>query len=670
MKFKDTGEKSNDPFVIKSGNIKKGAIQSSYRLGWTEDSFIMNQGGGETVGRTFDFSKLKQLAYVLIIFFALIITRSAWLQIIKGDYYYKMAEGNRIRIERIEAKRGIVYDRNFKPLVRNQANFLLYFIPADLPKEANNLDIIIKRVSEILGQVKIKGDDSDKDKNEPKNKEEVEVYIRNLLAKIMPGSAKSFEPLFIEDNIDYEKAMLLHLESAGWKGVVLSSKVRREYLLSAQSLSHVIGYTGKISEKELKKVGDEYIAIDYIGKIGIENFWENELKGINGKKQIEVDAMGKEKKIISKSEPQDGNNLVLSLDVDLQNKIEEVANKTLVKHNLSKASVIAMDPSNGEILAMVNLPGYDNNSFAKGISQEEYAKLINDPNKPLFNKAVSGEFPSGSTIKPIMSAAALEEGIINESTAFLSSGGIRIGQWYFPDWKAGGHGMTNVKKAIAESVNTFFYIIGGGLDDFQGLGVDRIIKYGKMFGMGQQTGIDLPGEAKGFLPTKDWKESVKGEKWYIGDTYHLSIGQGDLITTHLQVAQFTSYFANGGKIYQPHLVKEILSGDEVEVKKIEPNLVKENIVKNSNMEIVREGMRQTVLAGSARSLQSVPVAVAGKTGTAQWSSKKDPHAWFTGFAPYDNPKIVITILIEEGKEGSSVAVPVAQEVLTWYFSER
>ena len=459
MKFKENGRNSSDPFVIKSGNIKKGGIQSSYRLGWTEDSFIMNQSGRETVGRTFDFSKLRKLALILFVFFLIIIMRSAWLQIVKGEYYYKMAEGNRIRIERIEAKRGIVYDRNLKPLVRNQANFLLYFIPADLPKDTNNLDIIIKRVSEILGEIRIKGDDLDKIKNGPKSKEEVEQYIKNLLSKIKPGSAKSFEPLFIDDNIEYEKALLLHLEATGWKGVVLSNKVRREYLLSAQSLSHVIGYTGKISEKELDKVGDEYIAIDYIGKIGIENFWENELKGINGKKQIEVDAMGKEKKIISKSESQDGNNLVLTLDVELQNKIEEVTQKTLDKHNLSKASVIAMDPENGEILAMVNLPGYDNNLFAKGISREEYSKLINDPNRPLFNKAVSGEFPSGSTIKPIMSAAALEEGIINESTAFLSSGGIRINQWFFPDWKAGGHGMTNVKKAIAESVNTFFTLV-------------------------------------------------------------------------------------------------------------------------------------------------------------------------------------------------------------------
>ena len=294
--------------------------------------------------------------------------------------------------------------------------------------------------------------------------------------------------------------------------------------------------------------------------------------------------------------------------------------------------------------------------------------MLNDPDRPLYNRSMGGEFPSGSTIKPVISAAALQEGIITESTTFLSNGGLRIDKWFFPDWKAGGHGMTNVRKAIAESVNTFFYIIGGGYEGTTGLGVDRLAKYFKLFGLGSQTGIDLPGEVDGFVPSKEWKETTKKENWYIGDTYHLAIGQGDLNVTPLQVANYTAYFANGGKLLVPHLVKEIRpSGSQVGTP-VPVKIIRSGIVNPAYVQIVREGMRQTVVAGSARSLQQVPVPMAGKTGTAQWSTKKDPHAWFTGFAPYDDPTIVITILVEEGKEGSTIAVPIAREVLQWYFA--
>ena len=403
--------------------------------------------------------------------------------------------------------------------------------------------------------------------------------------------------------------------------------------------------------------------------MGVEYFWEADLKGINGKKQIEVDALGKEKKIINQEKGEDGHNLVLSIDIELQKKLEEVMADSLSELKTKKGSAIVMDPNNGEILALVSLPAYDNNVFARGITADEYGELINNPDKPLFNRTVSGEYPSGSTIKPVIAAAALEEGIINENTTFLSVGGISIGQWFFPDWKAGGHGRTSVRKAIAESVNTFFYYIGGGHQDFRGLGVDRIVEYGKLFGLGAQTGIDLAGESGGFLPSKKWKEETKGERWYIGDTYHLAIGQGDILVTPLQVAMFTGVFANSGKLYRPHLVKEVLSGDDRLIRKIETEPVRDNFINDYNLQVVREGMRQTVTRGSARSLSDLPVAAAGKTGTAQWSSKRENHAWFTGFAPYDNPEIVITVLIEEGGEGSSVAVPIAKEVMEWYFGE-
>jgi len=645
-------KKKNDPFIIQEGKFRSGQLKDfSYRKSWVEDSFLFSSKHKEIVGRTFDFSRLKLISFIIILFLFVIIAKVVWLQVVKGEYYYSVAEGNRIRIERIEAKRGVIYDRNYSPLVRNVANFLLYFIPIDLPKNESEKNKIIDRTSEILGDLT-----SDE--------------IKQKLAKIKNGSLESYQPLFIADNIEYEKAMLLYLESEYMPGVVLSNKTRREYNLYSLSLSHILGYTGKISGQELEEFGNEYLPIDYIGKTGIEYFWENELKGSSGKKQIEVDALGKEKKIISTEPGQDGHNLVLSLDIELQKELEEVIIAYLSRLKLDKAAAVIMDPNNGEVLAMVSFPSYNNNIFARGISEEEYNEIINHPDKPLFNRCISGEYPSGSIIKPVIAASALEEGIISEWTSFNSVGGIRIGEWFFPDWKAGGHGQTNVRKAIAQSVNTFFYYIGGGYEDFKGLGVDKIVNYAKLFGLGSQAGIDLAGEVSGFLPTKEWKEKTKGERWYIGDTYHLAIGQGDILVTPLQVANFTSVFANQGSLYRPHLIRQILSGNDKVIGNIESNPIRNNFIDSYNIEIVRQGMRQAVTSGSAAALNSLNVAVAGKTGTAQWSSKEKPHAWFTGFAPYEDPEIVITVLVEEGGEGSEVAVPIAREVLDWYFGAR
>lgn len=639
--------KKSHPFTIKEGDIRLGKISRGSADDWLEQT----SGTKETIGKNFDINKVFKINLALILFIGIIIGRAAWLQVVKGSYYYELAEGNRIRIERLEAKRGVIYDRSGRSLVRNSANFLLYFVPADLPKDNLARQAVIQRVSENLADLK------------PED-------ILNLLSKIEPGSLESYQPLFIADNIDYDKAMTLYLESDNMPGVVITNKTRREYNLYSLSLSHILGYTGKINDKELAKFGSEYLPIDYIGKSGMENFWENEIKGSNGKKQIEVDALGKEKKIINQEAGQDGHNLVLSIDVELQKKLEESIIDSLQKAHLNKACAIALDPNNGEILAMVSFPSYNNNDFAHGMTQAEYEKIANHPDRPLFNRCISGEYPSGSVIKPVIAAAALEENIINENTSFLSNGGIRIGQWFFPDWKAGGHGTTNVRKALAESVNTFFYYIGGGYQDFTGLGLERMVKYEKLFGLDTQAGIDMPGEASGFLPTEEWKQKTKGESWYVGDTYHLAIGQGDTLVTPLQVADYTAVFANGGSLYRPHIIRQVLDSQDRLIGEIDNQPIKSNVVSSKNINIVREGMRQTVTAGSARSLQSVPVEVAGKTGTAQWSTTKPTHAWFTGFAPYDKPQIVITILIEQGGEGSSVAVPIANEVLTWYFNQK
>jgi penicillin-binding protein 2 len=487
-----------DPFSIKSGRYKDGQLDAVYRSGWSEDVYISDASEKDVVGKSFNFSQIYWVLTLAFIFMMLLLGKIAWLQVVKGDEYYAKAETNRTYIKRVEPKRGIIYDQKLRPLVRNQANFMLYVVPADLPREKEDLDFII---NEIVNTV------------EGLDKEE----ILQKIEAVDLTTLESYQPIFIKDDIDYNKAMSLYLQAIDWPGVIMETKTRREYLNISEdhllkneiiglSLSHILGYTGKINGTELENAGSEYNPLDYIGKMGVEYFWENELRGLNGKKQVEVDALGKEKKIVAQVDAEDGHNLVLSLDAEVQLKLEEIMKRRLDKMTASRASAVVLDPNNGEVVAMVSLPSYNNNSFARGISVDEYSTLLNHPDTPLLNRAISGTFPSGSTVKTVMSAAALQEGIITENTTFLSTGGIRIGEWYFPDWLAGGHGRVDVRRAIAESVNTFYYYIGGGFEDFKGLGVDKIVEYERMFGLGTQTGIDLAGEASGFLPTREWKE--------------------------------------------------------------------------------------------------------------------------------------------------------------------
>ncbi|MCF7860174.1 penicillin-binding protein 2 [Patescibacteria group bacterium] len=677
--FVDADVHSVDPFVIKEGGFKFGQLKDdAYYTDWTEHSFLSGNQNKEIVGRTFNLRKLLPIK-ILIAFFILILAgRTAWLQVVRGAHYSGLAEGNRLRIENIEPRRGIIYDSNNVPLVSNTANFVLFLRPIDLPQDELDRDELLRYLSRVIDDLpEISNDRSDAALNLVIDGPSFPL-MKAALGKVKLRSLEAYQPLFIKDNIDYDKAMRLILERDMLPGVIVETKIRREYAYSASqaneslsdlsSLAHVLGYTGKITDEALKRLGPQYSLIDYVGKTGLEYSWEKELKGLNGSKSIEVDALGRRKKVVSEKAPVAGYNLRLSLNIDLQRQAEIITKAWLVKTKTNRASVIIMNPNNGQIITLISLPAYDNNLFARGISQEDYDKFLNNENNPLFNRAISGEIPSGSTIKPVVAAAALQEGVITENTSFLSNGGVRIGQWFFPDWKAGGHGMTNVRKALAESVNTFFYYIGGGYQDFIGLGLDKLVKYMHLFGLGEETGIDLPGESAGFVPTKAWKEEAKNETWYIGDTYHISIGQGDVLTTPLQVANFTAAVANGGILYKPTLVSEVLDEKNQLVRKTEASIIRQNFIDAYNLQVVREGMRQAVTSGSARSLSMLPVSSAGKTGTAQWSSKKANHAWFTGFAPYENPEIVITILVEEGDEGSTVAVPIAREIMEWYFA--
>ncbi|HRY63251.1 MAG TPA: penicillin-binding protein 2, partial [Patescibacteria group bacterium] len=568
--------------------------------------------------------------------------RLCWLQFFKGSDYAAIAEGNRLRTNILKAGRGIIYDRFNVPLVANIPHYSLFFVPGDLPKENSAKEKLAADISRLI----------------TKDQSAVWELFSN-------APADSFQAVLISDELTSDQAIALSVYEADLPGIRLSIDPRREYI-SGSGLSHILGYLGEVNDQELTALKSQgYEPGDYVGKNGLELYYENLLKGENGAEEVEVDAHGKAKKIIGRREPIPGQDLVLTLDLDLQKKLAESLSAAIIKsHGSGSAIAVALNPQNGEVLALVSLPDFDNNFFSAGINREAYNKYLADPLNPLFNRSISGTYPPGSTFKPVVAAAALEEGIISEATTFLSTGGLRIDKWFFPDWKAGGHGRVNVIGALANSVNTFFYYIGGGYGEFEGLGVDLIKKYAAAFNLGTPTGIDLPGEAAGFLPDEAWKLAVKKEPWYIGDTYHLAIGQGDILVTPLQVALYTAAIANGGTLYRPHLLKEVKTSQPIA---LEEYFIKKDFIAQKNMELIRRGLRATVVSGSARSLSDLPVAVAGKTGTAQVSGDLPTHAWFTGFAPYEQPEIAITILIENGGEGSTFAVPVFHDVLAWYF---
>ncbi|MDD5341497.1 MAG: penicillin-binding protein 2 [Patescibacteria group bacterium] len=613
-------------------------------LSTSESEPVLNTRKVGFLGKFLSNKKLNILLALIFVAMSILLFRAAYLQIYHGAYYGNLAENNRSREKPILAYRGVIYDSQGQPLIKNNPIFEALILPKDLSLNPAKRADQINAIAQILG---LKSEDITG---------EIDKHPKNF---------KYMVPVL--DDIDYQQALSLEIKSKSIVGLYIETRVERQYLYPYE-FSHLIGYEGKLSDSEFSEKNSEgYLLNDYIGKTGLELSYESILRGTYGKDAVEVDAAGQEKKVISHQEAVNGENLTLTIDERVQKKAREVLSQHLRALGKKRGSLIMLNPNSGEVLALVSLPDYDPNLFANGISVDDYQKLEGDENQPLFDRSIKGEYPSGSTIKPVVAAAALQEGVITDKTTVMSTGGITVeDRWFFPDWSAAGHGLTNVYRAIAWSVNTFFYEIGGGYKDFKGLGIDNLEKYFKIFGLGEKTGIDLSGESSGLVPDPNWKKQTKNEDWYIGDTYHVSIGQGDLLATPIQIANYTAVFANGGILYQPHLVKEITpnGGQKAEIK---PVILRENLVDEKNLEIVKKAMRQTVTDGSAPLLDSLSVSAAGKTGTAQWSTVKQPMAWFTGFAPYENPEVTITVLVEEGGEGSSACVPITYDMLNWYF---
>ncbi|MFC1687291.1 penicillin-binding protein 2 [Patescibacteria group bacterium] len=643
-----------DPFTLETE--RKRNIRQKYIERFSKDREVGSDAPwifpeSESVHVNTDESRVRWIVYFVLILFSVLVVKTWILQINMGDQYRVWAEENRIRIQDIIAPRGIISDRYGNELVTNIPNFVLTIVPADLPVETSEKNSIFERLSKLAN---IPTED---------------------ITEIIDASPKySYQHVPITDHIPHEQAVLIEIEIKELPGVHLGVTATREYI-NDTSYAHLIGYTGKLTQEEfniLSFENSDYNLNEVIGKSGIEFSYEDELRGINGKKEIEVDALGKEQKVIAESSPYPGNNLILTIDGELQQFTTKTLEKSLKQNSQATGgAVVILDPRNGEVLSIASAPSFSSNSFVQGLSEEQYTALLEDPKNPLFFRAIAGEYPSGSVIKPLIAAAALQEGVVTPQSTYVSTGGIEIGPWFFPDWKAGGHGQTDIRKAIAESVNTYFYYAGGGDNEtFTGLGVDRIRQYGELFGLSNKLGIDIGGEKEGFLPSKEWKEEVKNDRWYIGDTYHLAIGQGDLLVTPLQIASYISVIANGGTLYRPHVNLEIRGANSELISRKDKMIIRSDFVDKKYIQVVREGMHDAVIYGSSISLSSLPFSSAGKTGTAQFGVEGKTHAWFTSFAPYENPEIVVSVIVESGGEGHAAALPIAKDILQWWGENR
>lgn len=656
MRARSIFEKHSLGRDIKS-SPKEQAVNSSEA--W---SVAILPGSGETRSASeMSYSHLKWFVVAVGLISAVLLAQLFNLQVVQGARHKMLADGNRIRQNVIRAPRGAVYDSKGVLLARNVANFDLVAFAARMPKQPAERQAVYERLAKIVGQPP-----------------------ESIKASVEKDGLASPLPSIIQESVSREMALAIEEQKADLPGVDLDTNPIREYLDSGQ-LAHFLGYTGRVSPEDLEQ-NAQYGSADYIGKVGIEKAYEADLRGLSGAEQSEVDATGKPIKVLAAKDPVAGNSLKLTVNFGLQKAMNEALAREVAAAGSNRGAAVALDPRNGQILAAVNYPSYDNNLFAKGIKADDYQRLLNDTNRPLFNKVAGGNYPVGSTIKPFVSAAAFQENVINASTTVVDQGKLDVPNQYDPSivytfkgWKPEGLGVVDVYRAIAMSSDIFYYTVGGGYQSFKGLGIDRLLEYYKKFGFGAKTGLDIGDETAGYLPSPESKKKNTGEGWYVGDTYNLSIGQGNFMASPLQLATALSAIANGGTLYKPYLVGAVTDENGRIVREIKPQITRSGFIKPEYLAMIQKGMRQTMESGTGccSTNHEVPVPVAGKTGTAETSSegfdgknqRTRPHAWFEAYAPYDNPEIVIVALVEYSGEGAEFALPVVRDSLKWYFTE-
>ncbi|MGH7860344.1 MAG: penicillin-binding protein 2 [Candidatus Binatia bacterium] len=579
-----------------------------------------------------------------LVAFTVLVFRLWHLQVVDGDYHRSLSEHNRVRVKRVNASRGIIFDRNGKVLVENRPSFDVIMVPED----ARQPSTVLGRLGRYLGQDLV---DAEK-------------------ALVSARGRPAFESVVLRRDVDWDTLVVVETRQIELPGISLHVGPRRSYLYGSLA-AHLLGYVGEVNPDELQRL-EGYRMGDMIGKYGLERRWEEHLRGESGGRQVEVDAVGRELRVLREVEEVPGANIHLTIDVELQRA-------AMAAMEGKEGAVVALDPNTGAVLAMVSRPSYDPNLFAAGISTSDWRQLVTDPLHPLSNKAIQGQYPPGSTFKIVVAAAALEEGIVTPFTPIHCVGSLRYGNRDFRCWKRGGHGWVNLHRAIVESCDVFFYQVG------QRLGVDTIAEYSRRFGLGEPTGIVLDYERSGTIPDTVWKRQRFGDPWYPGETLSVAIGQGYVTATPLQMANVVATVAAGGVRHQPYFVDHVARPGE------EPLYF-------GNQEPVRTGIRASTITQIQNALRDVVqsesgtgkrarvpgVEVGGKTGTSQTArmardyKKVEPgklprhlrdHAWFVALAPVEAPEIAVAALVEHaGGGGGAIAAPVVQQVLDFYFN--
>ena len=593
--------------------------------------------------------RIMLAAGIIIVFAILIFCRLWFLQISNNEEFLDKSDNNRVRIREVAAPRGHLLDRNGVPLVTNRPSFNVLLIR----ENTNNNERLLKQLAAVL-----------------------KVDVAVLWERIRESEDLSLHiPIRLYEDINWETLAYLENHKHDFPGIRIEVTPRRVYHYGDLA-AHLIGYLGTISERELSEYPDgEYGGQDTIGKMGLERLRESDLRGEKGTSLSEVNARGFEQQLLKRVDPLPGRELHLTLDVEMQKVAENLMNS-----EEKSGAVVALEVNSGRVLTFASTPTIHLEEFIGGISQKNWNAYLNNIKKPLLNKAVQGLYPPGSTYKMITALAGLEEGAITPESIYYCPGHYRFGNRTYGCWKHSGHGAVDLIRAISESCDVYFYQVG------EAVGVDILAKYAKILGLGEKTGLEVENEKSGLIPTRAWKKKRYNAVWQEGETLSVAIGQGFNLVTPLQITMMTAMLANGGKKYRPQIVEKIVSPDGNIVEEFEPVLLSEMEDYGNHLKLIQEGMFEVVQGdkGTARIARIKGINIAGKTGTAQVVKvaqykhlkeedipyKYRDHAWFTCYAPAENPEIAVTVLVEHGLHGSSGAAPIAKAVLETYFANR
>jgi penicillin-binding protein 2 len=599
-------------------------------------------------------SRLTIAGGFVLLCFGLLFARFVWLQVIQHDYYRTRAEDNRISLVPIVPNRGLILDRNGVILARNYSAYTLEITPS---KVRGGLEATIDELATVV---------------------DIQPKDRKRFKKLLEES-KNFESLPILTRLTDQEVARFTAQRYRFPGVDIQARLFRQYPFGAYA-SHLLGYIGRANDRDLALIEEKeqeanYRGTDHFGKTGLEQHYEFDLHGVSGFEQVEVDAGGRAVRTLARTAPIAGNNLTLTVDA----KLQEIAEKAFGSR---RGALVAIEPATGGILALVSVPNYDPNLFVDGIGSSDWDELNNSPDKPMVNRALSGAYPPGSTFKPFMALAALTYGKRTPTQAIADPGFFNFGNHTFRDDKKGGHGLVDMYKSIVVSCDTYYYQLANDL------GIDNIAAFMRQLGLGQRTGVDIglngAGESEGVLPSPEWKKrrfrKPEQQKWYAGETISIGIGQGYNAYTPIQLAQAVATLANNGVMFRPHLVRDITDTRTGEKTPIEAQPLRTLPLKQEHIDVIKRAMVGVNKEGTgARAFAGAGYEAAGKTGTAQVFSYKGAehktetmaahlrdHALYIAFAPADQPKIALAVLVENGGFGAQAAAPIARQVLDYY----